>query len=449
MRASFLHIADTHLGYEQYGVRERFNDFTRTFWDIIDDAIARRVDFVIIAGDLFNKRAIDAQTLIHAIEGLRRLKDADIPVIAIEGNHDRSYYREGVSWLQFLCYQGYLTLLSPDMQEGSPVLTPWERSTMTGAYVDLLDGQLRVYGLPWLGAATVRTMETMAAALTEARTIGAEEGIQYRLLMMHTGIEGQVARMHGLPARAHFQPLAEHIDYLALGHVHKPYEFDGWIYNPGSTETCSAEESQWEDRGYYYVEIDTDNPERIIQSERKERLHHAEHIRSSRRPFVRYELSVDGLNEPDLIYARLEDYCRRNGPTYQQNGTTETNNARMLPLVLVTLTGTLAFDSSALDLRRMEEMVKSYFQAIYVRIDNHTNDQDYAPSDNELDGRDRSLWHELERRIFEELVARDNRYLPAKEEWSRVIADLKQKALGKDDPEDIASLLREKRASLL
>src|SRR6266536_1633614 len=35
MRASFIHVADTHLGYEQYGVRERFNDFSRTFWNII------------------------------------------------------------------------------------------------------------------------------------------------------------------------------------------------------------------------------------------------------------------------------------------------------------------------------------------------------------------------------------------------------------------------------
>src|SRR5690348_6625634 len=78
MRASFIHMADTHLGYEQYGVRERFNDFSRTFWDIIDDAIERHVDFVVIAGDLFNKRAIDALTLIHAIEGLRKLKDRNI-----------------------------------------------------------------------------------------------------------------------------------------------------------------------------------------------------------------------------------------------------------------------------------------------------------------------------------------------------------------------------------
>ena len=68
MRASFIHIADTHLGHEQYGVRERFNDFSRAFWDITDEAVKRQVDFVVIAGDLFNKRAIDALTLIHAIE---------------------------------------------------------------------------------------------------------------------------------------------------------------------------------------------------------------------------------------------------------------------------------------------------------------------------------------------------------------------------------------------
>src|SRR5438132_13066893 len=98
MRASFIHLADTHLGYEQYGVRERFNDFSRAFWDIMDDAIERKVDFVVIAGDLFNKRAIDALTPIHAIEGLRKLKDRIIPVIAMEGNHDWSYYRDGSYW---------------------------------------------------------------------------------------------------------------------------------------------------------------------------------------------------------------------------------------------------------------------------------------------------------------------------------------------------------------
>lgn len=441
MRASFIHIADTHLGYEQYGVRERFNDFSRAFWDIIDEALKRPVDFVIIAGDLFNKRAIDAQTLIHAIEGLKKLKDMHIPVIAIEGNHDRSYYRDGVSWLQFLCYQGYLTLLAPLMRDGAPVLASWRADSMQGSHVDLFDGRLRIYGLPWQGAATTRSMEGLAQALETARATESADGVEYRILMMHTGLEGIVPRVQGLPSMAQFEPLRASVDYLALGHVHKPYEFYDWMYNPGSTETCGAEESLWEDRGYYFVEIDTDEPERVIDPNKTARFHHATHLVSKRRPFVRHELRVDGLNEPDALYARLEDYCQREGPRHQSDF--------LRPLVQVHLVGTLQFDAGSLDQARMEEMVRSYFQPLYVRVDNNTNDQDYIPEGGDIDGRDRSAWHELERRIFEELVSRDNRYLPAKEQWSTVLTRLKEMALYKEDPTQIAQFLREKRAELL
>ena len=63
-------------------------------------------------------------------------------------------------------------------------------------------------------------------------------------------------------------------------------------------------------------------------------------------------------------------------------------------------------------------------------------------------GRDRSTWHELERRIFEDLVSRDNRYIAHREEWSKVLADLKRMSLDKDDPAEIARFLREKQAEL-
>src|SRR5579885_1006772 len=134
MRASFIHIADTHLGYEQYGIRERFNDFSRAFWDIMQEAAERPVDFVLIERDLFHKRAIDARTLIHATEGLKLLKEREIPVLAIEGNHDRSYFREGVSWLQFLCHQNYLTLLDPRMQDGDRKSTRLNSSHVSISY---------------------------------------------------------------------------------------------------------------------------------------------------------------------------------------------------------------------------------------------------------------------------------------------------------------------------
>jgi DNA repair protein SbcD/Mre11 len=441
MRASFIHVADTHLGYEQYGMRERFNDFSRAFWDIMDEAANRPVDFVVIAGDLFNKRAIDALTLIHAIEGLRRLKEKGIPVIAIEGNHDRSYYRDGVSWLQFLCHQEYLTLLAPRMREGAPLLTPWEPDTMLGSYVDLLGGRLRVYGLPWQGAATLRSMEGLAQALEAARAEEDAAGIEYRLLIMHTGVDGIVPRVQGLPTMAQFQPLRRCVDYLALGHVHKPFEFDGWMYNPGSTETWGAEEAAWEDRGYYFVEIDTDDPESVIDPYKLAPFHRATHLVSKRRPFVRHELRVDGLNEPGALYQRLEDYCRREGSAHHADS--------LRPLVQIHLVGMLGFDAGSLDQAYMEEIVRTHFQPLYVRIDNNTNDQDYAPDGGDLDGRDRSTWHELERRIFEDLVARDNRYLATKEQWSVVLSDLKRMALDKEDPAQIAQFLREKRVELL
>ncbi|HEY0753555.1 MAG TPA: exonuclease SbcCD subunit D [Ktedonobacteraceae bacterium] len=441
MRASFIHIADTHLGYEQYGVRERFNDFSRAFWDIMQEAVRREVTFVAIAGDLFNKRAIDALTLIHAIEGLQELKRLSIPVIAIEGNHDRSYYREGTSWLQFLCHQGYLTLLDPRMQDGAPLLEPWSTGNMLGAYVDLLGGKLRVYGLKWQGAATTRSIEGLLKALEASHADEQASGIEYRLLMMHTGVDGIVPRLAGLPTQGQFEPLKQYIDYLALGHVHKPFEIGGWIYNPGSTETCGVEEAAWEDRGYYYVEIDTEMPERIIDPRTQEKRHHAEHLVSKRRPFVRYDLRVDGLNEPDEVYALLQTYSRSEGPRHEGD--------TFRPLVQIQLIGTLAFDASALDIPHMEEIVSEHFTPLYVRIDNNTNDRDYLPENGDLDGRDRSTWHELERHIFEDLVGRDIRYLADREQWGSVLVQLKEMALDKQDPVQIAQFLRQKREELL
>ncbi|MEO7020196.1 MAG: exonuclease SbcCD subunit D [Ktedonobacteraceae bacterium] len=441
MKASFIHVADVHLGNEQYGVHERFNDFSRAFWDIMRDAVERQVDFVVIAGDLFNKRAIDARTLLHSIAGLKELKERNIPVIAIEGNHDRSYYREGMSWLQFLCNEGYLTLLDPRMQEAAPQLEAWDRNSMKGAYVDLLGGKLRVYGLKWQGATTARCMEGMTKALEETHAEEQAAGVEYRLLMMHTGVDGIVPRLAGLPTQGQFDPLKKYIDYLALGHVHKPFEIGGWIYNPGSTETCSADEAAWEDRGYYYVELETEQPEQVDDSMVQPPRHQATHLASKRRPFVRHELRVDGLKEPDELYALLEQYSRREGPRHQHDA--------YRPLVQVQLFGTLAFDTSALDTEHMEEIVRTYFDPLHVRIDNNTNDRDYLPDSGDLDGRDRSTWHELERHIFEDLVGRDIRYLPAREEWGGVLAQLKEMALEKQDPAQIAQFLREKRETLL
>lgn len=55
----FLHVADIHLGFRQYGSTERFNDCSRLLLHIIRQTIGREIDLLLDAGDLHEKRTAD------------------------------------------------------------------------------------------------------------------------------------------------------------------------------------------------------------------------------------------------------------------------------------------------------------------------------------------------------------------------------------------------------
>ncbi len=439
MRATFIHTADNHLGYEQYGMKERFNDFARAFFSVVDDAIARHADCFLVAGDLFNKRAIDAQTLMQAKSGLERLKMAGIPAIAIEGNHDRTYYRDGVSWLQFLCWEHLLILLNPVIRDGMISLSRWDPESQQGAYTDLKEGRLRIYGLPWYGAGTSRVVEGISQQLAASRAGEDAEGVEYRVLLMHTGIQGIVPEMHGLPTYEQFLPLRGLVDYLALGHVHKQYSRENWLYNPGSTETWGAEESSWT-RGYYAVTVDT-APTGAPSGEPR---HIAEHIVNERRPFLRFTFPVDGLETPAALAQHFEHMCIR----WARERATELGDNRSEPVIDVGLTGILEFDGAAIPHELLEECVRAHFDPLTVRIHDSTRETGYDILESEeVDGRDRSTWQQLELHIFQELLSRDGRYEGNASSWAHALSELKQMALGLEPPVNIAERLREARSS--
>src|SRR2546430_771551 len=63
----FLHLSDVHLGCRRYNLEERTKDFFRSWHDVIvRHALPNRVDFVLIAGDFFDRRNIDPQTMNDA-----------------------------------------------------------------------------------------------------------------------------------------------------------------------------------------------------------------------------------------------------------------------------------------------------------------------------------------------------------------------------------------------
>ena len=91
-----LHTGDTHVGYEQYHSPERRRDFLEAFEQVVDDAIEDGVDAVVHAGDLFHDRRPSLPDLLGTLELLRRLDAADIPLLAVVGNHEST---RGGQWL--------------------------------------------------------------------------------------------------------------------------------------------------------------------------------------------------------------------------------------------------------------------------------------------------------------------------------------------------------------
>ncbi len=85
---SFVHASDLHLGYAQYGLEQRRQDFDNAFSEVVDKTIKLKPDFMIIAGDLFHQARPSNHTLENTIRSFKRLKDAGIPVLTVDGSHD-------------------------------------------------------------------------------------------------------------------------------------------------------------------------------------------------------------------------------------------------------------------------------------------------------------------------------------------------------------------------
>jgi DNA repair exonuclease SbcCD nuclease subunit len=92
----FLHAADIHLDSPLEGL-ERYegapvdlirNATRRALENLVELALHENVDFVVIAGDLYDGNWRDFNTGMFFVRQMSRLSDAGIPVYLIAGNHD-------------------------------------------------------------------------------------------------------------------------------------------------------------------------------------------------------------------------------------------------------------------------------------------------------------------------------------------------------------------------
>ncbi|MDQ2049140.1 DNA double-strand break repair protein Mre11 [Natronolimnohabitans sp. A-GB9] len=226
-----IHTGDTHIGYQQYNSPERRQDFLEAFRSVVEDAVADDVDAVIHAGDLFHDRRPGLIDLQGTIDVLRTLEEADIPFLAVVGNHES---KRDAQWLDLFSDLGLATRLGAE-----PVL------------VD----DVAVYGLDFVPRSR-------------------RDALEYDFEPLPAEAEHATLVSHGL-----FEPFAHadwdterllsestvDFDAVLLGDNHKPDTAevrDTWVTYCGSTERASA--SEREERGYNLVDFE----ERVAISRR-------------------------------------------------------------------------------------------------------------------------------------------------------------------------------------
>ncbi|MDR2967281.1 MAG: DNA repair exonuclease [Methanobacteriaceae archaeon] len=232
----FAHLADTHLGYRQYGLIEREEDFYNAFEDIINKIIEENPDFLIHSGDLFEFSKPSPNALLIFQEQFLKLKDNGIPVYAIAGNHDILMRKNAIP-PQVLFKKLGLNLISPK----NPYFI----------YDDVFIG-----GCPYHSKLQVDSLKNSLNHLSKEA-----ENYSKKILVIHQGIDKYLPWEYELE----IADIPQNFDYYACGHVHTRIIDDfggGKLAYSGSLEIWKANELGdyvKKNKGFYSVEMSNDS----------------------------------------------------------------------------------------------------------------------------------------------------------------------------------------------
>ena len=419
----FVHFADVHLGFRQYGLSERAADFVRAFDDAVAYCLRAAPDFVVIAGDLFDSKSIEPSTYAAADIALERLARAGIPVVANEGNHERWFRRGERSWLWQLSRHGRLRLLRQfDPLTGELQARPWTSERGFGAYTDI--GAARVFGVEYLGARLAAHLPEIGASLS-AVPAGGQRAV---IGLLHTGVDEAVHLGVGGVTLDDLAPIRAFTDYLALGHVHYEYHLpqrNPWIFNPGALEAHNilegliGEPSEGEGRARGLYDVTASAP----AGRRSRPSSGTTWFRG--RPFRR--LSVDASDA-----AEFEQLCRH----VEQAVSGRLELFSEPPVIELRLTGRLRFERIHLDTERLAEIVRAAFQPLHVRVTLQlAGDRRRTAA-----ARYGTNVRAIEREVLEQLI-RESPHADEAEALTAAALDLKAAALEGQSPEALAQHL--------
>lgn len=326
----------------------RSRDFSTVLASLFDRAIEERLDAVVVAGDLFHDADVQPRVFAEAVATLAPLRDAGIPAVFVEGNHDWIHRRDRRSWIEALAEMGYVVLLRPEADEdGRLCFPPWSPATHSGGHIEI--GGVTFFGVGYFGAYAgthvPRIVEAAIEAAPDAR----------RALLFHVGVRTYSPNEIGCMSVEEALPLADAFFYVALGHGHKPYVVarDGvpFAFNPGSPECVNFGEETYGAKGANLVSWPYGEKPSIA------------HVPTSPRRMFNVRLDASGAGAPDeaalRIATALENILREGEPLDERR-----------PVVRIRLDGRVGFRPIELTREHIAEAVGQCVDALHVEVDN-------------------------------------------------------------------------------
>lgn len=235
---SFVHAADLHLGYAQYGLEVRRQDFDNAFSELVDMTIALKPDFMIIAGDLFHQPRPSNVTLENTVRSFRRLRDAEIPVLTVDGSHDSAPNSITSTILYPLDSAGLIYHLP--RHEGAC----WRKRETC-----------YVYGIP--NFRTKHKTEEALPTFTQLNEPTPDPSVA-NIFVFHGAVDLAGVKPPYIEAELSPQLIPDGFGYYAAGHVHERFLGNfktGKLAYSGCTETVSYDENKCP-KGFYHVHVD-------------------------------------------------------------------------------------------------------------------------------------------------------------------------------------------------
>ena len=200
----FIHAADIHLDSPLTGLSaypdapvEMLRTATRdAFTNLVNEAIDQPVDFMLIAGDLYDGTWKDHNTGIYFCKEMGRLKKAGIPVYVLFGNHDAE------------------SEMTKKLQLPDNVFTFDTRKPTTFLLEHL---KVALHGRSFKEKETIENL----AAGYPAPVPG-----MFNIGVLHTALEGNSAHANYAPCSLD-ELHAKGYHYWALGHVHEHQIWEG------------------------------------------------------------------------------------------------------------------------------------------------------------------------------------------------------------------------------